>query len=131
MKESKYFVRLSETPFPQRLLFCIFLDVDGGELFAVRRCISSVQEAGGATYEHGDLQADKSGDRKDGKPVPTAVSTPLQRCYHAVGLRRVPLLHRRAQIRQIKGTDGLSLRLTPKSSPFGSTVTDLMDGTGS
>ena len=129
MKTSTHFVRLSETPFSRRgSYFAFFLDVEGGELFAGTTLYIGSTRGGGATMNTATYRQIKAEIVKDGRPVPTAVSTTnseviMQSDYgefrFCIGERRFV---------RIKGTDGLSLRLTPKSSPFGSTVTDLMDG---
>ncbi len=130
MKTGTHFVKLSETPFSRRgSYFAFFSDVEGDELFARTTLYVGSTRGGGATMGTATYRQVKAEIVKNGRVMPTVLSTTkseviLQSDFGAfrfcIGERRFV---------RIKGTDGLTLRLTPKSSSFGSTVTDLMDGT--
>ncbi len=131
MKTAAHFVSLSETPFSRRgSYFAFFNDIEGQELFGMPVLYIGSTRGGGASMSASvSYRQVKAEIIRDGKVLPTVISTTnyevvLQSDYgefrFCIGERRFV---------RIRGTDGLTLRLTPRVLPGGGTVTDLLDGT--
>lgn len=128
MKTSTHFVSLSETPFSRRgSHLAFFNDTEGQELFGKAVLYIGSTRGGGASGQAVYRQV-KAEIIKDGKALPVVISTTeceviLQSDHGEFRF----CIGERSFIR-IRGTDGLTLRLSPKISPMGG-IFDFLDGT--
>lgn len=129
MKIGKHFVSLSENPYSRRgSHMALFNDTEGQELFGKAVLYIGSTRGGGASMNSAVYRQIKAEIVKDHKALPTVISTTnfeviLQSDY---GEFRFCIGERR--FLRIRGTDGLTLRLTPRVSPMGG-IFDLLDGT--
>ena len=124
MLEAKNFISLSDAPFSRRGSYLgFFMDTNGVELFGKPKLyISNVR--GNGPYRQIQAQI-----IKDGHPLPTVISSTESEVIleSLAGSFRFCIGERKFV--RIKGTDGLTLRLTPNLGKFGGTLVDLKDGT--
>lgn len=124
MLEATNYISLSDAPFSRRGSYlAFFMDPDGVELYGKPKLyISNVR--GNGPYRQILAQI-----IKDGHPLPTVISTTESEVIleSMAGSFRFCIGERKFV--RIKGTDGLTLRLTPQIPAFGGTIVDLKDGT--
>ena len=124
MLEAKNYISLSDAPFSRRGSYLgFFMDPNGVELFGKPKLyISNVR--GNGPYRQIQAQI-----IQDGQPLPTVISTTESEVIleSTAGSFRFCIGERK--FIRIKGTDGLTLRLTPKVGGFGGLVMDMKDGT--
>ena len=126
MLEAKNFISLSDAPFSRRGSYLgFFMDTNGVELFGKPKLfISNVR--GNGPYRQIQAQI-----VKDGHALPTVISTTESEVIleSVEGSFRFCIGERK--FIRIRGTDGLTLRLSPKVGGFGGLVMDMKDGTWS
>ena len=124
MLEATNFISLSDNPFSRRGSYmAFFLDPNGETLFGKPKLyVSNIR--GNGPYRQIQAQI-----VKDGQPLPTVVSSTESEVIleSLEGSFRFCIGERKFV--RIKGTDGLTLRLTPNVSAFGGIIVDLKDGT--
>ncbi len=124
MLEATNFISLSDNPFSRRGSYmAFFLDPNGETLFGKPKLyVSNIR--GNGPYRQIQAQI-----VKDGHPLPTVVSSTESEVIleSLEGSFRFCIGERKFV--RIKGTDGLTLRLTPNVSAFGGIIVDLKDGT--
>ncbi len=116
------FISLSDNPFSRRGSYlAFFLDPTGNTLYGKPRLyISNIR--GNGPYRQIQAQI-----VKDGQALPTVVSSTESEVILESMAGSFRFCIGESKFVRIKGTDGLTLRLTPKLSGFG-LVTDLKDG---
>lgn len=123
MLTAKNFISLSDDPFSRRGSYLAFFNAPQGlDLYGKPVLyISNIRDRGPYRQIRADIV-------KDGRTLPTVIST----TESEVSLESIEGEFRfcigEKKFIRIRGTQGLTLRLTPQLKPFGSIVTDLRDG---